>query len=903
MAIITKEQVKRCIGLGTVNPKILNKFFYDIKLKSYDYDYLIQEELIDLTSVRNSFYEAFQRSDTILHGVVDNKLDRVCVVQIDKDIVHYAKRKEYKMNKRYNKPWSMDEIMTKRDIFKFGVLAFINGKLTNNFRIQCADDKTFLYFPRRDYALSIKPTDYIDTVFIPEAYIVTSRTLGPTDKPDSFSLSAYVFDKLNRDYVKECKGFMGYLTPNGDGHPIFMTGIEYDENKDKFIFPNNLPNQISNFTCTLVGMERLSEVIEVAPDLEYLEIKKQKMPIPKNNLLIMVRDTNGYSYHVNTGEIEIKEYYPNIYQIINPNKLYCKIIVLYADNPQNELFDYDDEIKYYLSKVNLLDRYKADNVPDGLREYKPVKWDYNLGNYKDSHGYNLPVINDWFPFLYKLNKISSIYKLWCEFFQTYLRRTYGFLEGWTLDISTIDLSSKYRTETSPELPLSTGLFKKFTTPQYLFVYRNFNGSDSTVPYSWFIDGKYAVPTYSVAVDNYQYVYFDASLINENSIMEVERYDSNIWSREIKIGDGPTEVKVNWLHEPVLALNLFLTDESGNYIGNNERYTVSVKDESLDKNTFFDLDLDKSIFIIESGMTLKFTPTRSGYANKTIYINTNNKPVVYNITTSSLSMFDTMNLNEKKYINRTKKNIISRLRVFTPDGRMLPKWSYKQYETTNIAESPNFTIMSGADQGTPFRIQYMGYEEEMIYRADEIPANGLLNLNGKINKPFSLAYHDIFLNGFKLNKNQIEIIAPFLIAIKNVNTRKDILIYERIKGEELFKFNMDEPSQYLPDIILDQDPEYYNKILQDLTDIVVDPTIPDIGDLVDATIGLIKDFICENFINCDLYYSPAIMDAYETLYPEGQNRILFNADERVEKSIPSSNWFYMNHDSNIIYQNK
>lgn len=903
MAIITKEQVKRCIGLGTVNPKILNKFFYDIKLKSYDYDYLIQEELIDLTSVRNSFYEAFKRSDTILHGVTDNKLDRVCVVQIDKDIVHYAKRKEYKMNKRYNKPWSMDEIMTKRDIFKFGVLAFINGKLTNNFRIQCADDKTFLYFPRRDYALTIKETDYIDTVFIPESYIITSRTLGPTDKQDSYSLSAYVFESINRDYVKECKGFMGYLTPNGDGQPIFMTGITYDADKDKFVFPNNLPNQISNFTCTIIGMEKLSEVIEITPDMEYLEIQRKKMPIPKNNFLIMVRDANGYSYHVNTTEIQIKEYYPNIYQIINPNKLYCKIIVLYADNPQNELFDYDEEIKYYLSKINLLDRYKNDNVPNGLREYKPIKWDYNLGNYKDTTGYNLPIINDWFPFLYKLNKISSIYKLWCEFFQTYLRRTYGFLEGWTLDMSTIDLSSKYRTETSPELPLSTGLFKKFSTPQYLFVYRNYQGSDSTVPYSWFIDGKYAVPTYCVALDNYQYTYFDASLINEKSIMEVERYDSNIWSREIKIGDGPSEVKVNWLTEPVLALNLFLTDENGNYIGNNERYTVSVKDESIDKNNFFDLDLDKSIFIIESGMTLKFTPIRSGYVNKKIYINTNNKPVVYNITTSALSMFDDMNLNEKKYINRTKQNILPRLRVFTPDGRMLPKWSYTQYPTNNIAESPRFTIMSGADQGTPFRVQYMGYEEKIIYTKDEIPSNGLIDLNGKIDKPFSLVYHDIFLNGYKLNKNQVEIIAPFLIAIKNVNTRKDLIIYERVKGEELFKFNKDELSKYLPDIILDEDPEFYNKILQDLTDIVVDPTLPDIGDLVDATIGLLKDFISVNFINCDLYYSPEIMDPYESLYPENTDRILFNADERVEKNVPSSNWFYLNHDSNIIYQNK
>ena len=60
MAIITKDQIKKAIGLGTLNPKIINDFFYNIKLKSYDYDYLIQEQLIDLTSVRNSFYEGTQ---------------------------------------------------------------------------------------------------------------------------------------------------------------------------------------------------------------------------------------------------------------------------------------------------------------------------------------------------------------------------------------------------------------------------------------------------------------------------------------------------------------------------------------------------------------------------------------------------------------------------------------------------------------------------------------------------------------------------------------------------------------------------------------------------------------------------------------------------------------------------
>ena len=159
MPIITKEQVRKAIGLGTLNPKVINDFFYDIKLKSYDYDYKIQQDLIDLTSVENSFWDAFKKSMVIKDAVRDGKLDRVCVVQIDKDIVHYAKRKEYKLSKKYNKPLALKDIMANRDIFKFGVLCFINGKMNLNFKIQAREDKTFILFPRNDFAKTIKETD------------------------------------------------------------------------------------------------------------------------------------------------------------------------------------------------------------------------------------------------------------------------------------------------------------------------------------------------------------------------------------------------------------------------------------------------------------------------------------------------------------------------------------------------------------------------------------------------------------------------------------------------------------------------------------------------------------------------------------------------------------------------
>ncbi len=901
MPIITKEQVKKCISLGTLNPKILKDFFYSIKLKSYDYDYLIQKQLVDLQSEEYNFFECFKQSAVIKDSVRDGYLDKVAVVQIDKDIVHYSKHKIYKNSSLYNKPQTIANMMKQRHIFKFGVLCFINNKLDLNFRIQAREDKTFLLFPVKDYALKVKPTDKIDVVFLPQSVIYTSRGLSEQDRPAPNALHDFAFPDLNRKVLNEAKGFIAFITPKDNSEPLFQTNVKYDTATHRFIFENTLPVNISNFTITIVGLEDYSETIEVDPNTEYLRISRKEMPIPKDNLLIMIRDANGYSYHVNTGEVEIKEYYPNIYKVINPNKYTCKIIVLYANHPQNDEIVYDDEIKYYLSKINLLERYQKGTVPDVLEEYKPITWDYLISDYEVKSGVITPSGNPWFPFLYKMNKISSIYKLWCEFFQTYLRKTYGFLDGWTLDINTIDLEARARMETLPELPLSTGNYKVFNTKQYLFTYRNDLGVERNIPYAWFIDGKFSVPTYSVSDNGYQYVYFDASLIKPDSIMEIERYDGNLWSQKVEVKDAPTEVILNMIDKPILANTLFITDADGNYL-NSREYNITVEEEALGPYTYT-LDLEKSIYILKSGTKVKVVPTGEGYKNKTVYLNCNNRSVVYDLWAKDNGVFEDLELNPKSYIQRTKKNIIGRIRIYSPDGRLYPKWAYKQFETTNITQPPSFTIMAHPEDGIPFRIEYMGYDEEVIYSLEEIPANGLLNLEGKINKPFSLVYHDVFLNGYKLNHSQIEIISPFVIAIKNVNTIKNLVIYERVKGEELFAFNKGEQSQYLPDNLFDEDKEFFDKILEDLTDIVVDPNLPNMDDQIDVTIGLIKDFLIERFINCDKEYTPEEFDAYETLFPEDNWRILFNADERVERQLDQKNWVYLSHDLNIIYNNK
>jgi hypothetical protein len=899
MGFITKSQVKKAISLGTLNPKVIDEFFHDIKFKSYDYDYLIQDQLIDLYTQKNNFKtEVINRNDSIMDAVRDGFRDKVGILQIDKSIVIPGKRKDFKHYSLYNKPLKQEDMMNRRDLFKYGILTFINGVLNTNFKVQPRDDKTFLLFPYTAFDTKVTDTDVISTVMIPECLIAVSRNMTISDMGGSKAIKDQVFENTKKSYFNECKGFMAFfIRANSQYRPLFYTDVKYDYELGVFKFPD-IPASIEGYYIVLIGMESYKETITVAGNQTYFSIPRYNMPVPKSNLIVMIQDSNGYSYSINTGEVGITEYYPNIYKVDNPTRKSFKVIVLYSNKVSNDLIEYDSEMDYYLDLINLLDRYREGTVPDILSEYKPIDWDYLISDYEKTIGIPTPTSDPWFPFLYKLKKISSIYKLWCLFFQTYLRRTYGFLESWLMDVSKIDLPSKIRTSTLPEIPMSSDQYKPFSKPMYMFSYKNYANYDKETPYGWFIDGVFAVPEYIGYIDGYQYVYFDAELIKPDSLIEVERYDGNTWSKLVKINGTSYEGTINWLERPTLMNTLFLTDEDGNYLTSGE-YKVTVQDsKNLDK-TWFDIDMDKSVFIIENGMKIKIEATSSEYMNKKIYIHCNNKSASWNFDATYTPNFSGYNLNVQGNVDKCKKNIIPRIRIFNSKGRMYPRYAYLQEEHTNVNEIPEFQVFADVSQGIPFKVQYLGYDEKIVYQQDEIPKKGLINLEGKLDKPFSLVYHTVFLDGYKLSEKHIKQVSPFKIAIQNVTFVHDLIIYERVHGDELFNFTIgdDVKSSYIADRLLDEDPVFYDEVLRNLNEIIVDPNIPDMDDEIDMMLALIKRELAIKFINMDDIHTPEEYDIYESIFIDGW-RLFLNADTRVDKAIPHFNWFYMNHDYNI-----
>lgn len=901
MSKFERDYTINAISEGTVNPKIVKQFFYDIKLKSYDYCHLIQRELIGLRKHHEPDVGKCISNTEVVANCFETKAVRVVNFPVPFELVHISKRKNYHYSKYYNKVLSYEDLENGKEIFKYTPLFYINNNIFTDIRFKCRDDVTYIYTRYDKFSFTdINENTKIDTQFLSKS-LLDEYTLTGTEianKHISISVFKHPEDIINIDK------YMGYFVK--DNKYIFIKEISLDKESKELVFDVDIPTQLAGYKLVLIGLGNFLERRDFGPSDKFFSVGFQKMPTPKDNMLIMLRSDDGLNYYPNDGSVEIKEYYPNIYEISNPSARSFTVYILYDKTDEVDGIEYDKEIEYYLSKVNLLERYQSNTVPAVLREYKPISWDYLIRDFHDKYTDETWFTEDKYnAFRYKLEKVSDIYKLWCLFFQVFVRRTYGFLPGFLMDMSQMNIEEKIRTDTSKELPLSSNIYKKFDTEQVMFSYRNTDLDGENVSYIFYIDGYMRYPTAIYTYKGYTYVYIDKAYIKEDTFIEVERFDGVKFELPLKVEDGPIEVSLEFLNTTILANALFLVDDQGNYFNlddENPDYLISV----IDIIGTFDIKNKDSVYILTPLCKLRITPLNDNAKNRNIELRCNNRYMTFDapidhendyIGDEDGFEYIFKDLNTYSKIANVRPGVRARLRIYNSDGRMFSKRLIKDSnirQGTNVNDKIDIAFPI-CDDSVPFvTLAYIGYDERLVYRQSKIETKNVINLEGKIPRPFSLTYYDVYLSGIKLNRHNIEIVSPFYIYLKDVATIDDFEIYEKLRpADTVYSFDEDEESDYIGDNLFKDDDEFREDVIDGIEEIIPDPDTGDLDDLVDDFINLIVDFILKEFINADLSYD---LSDYEDYFdPEHGWRLYLNADHRLEKEIPKKYWVYLNHD--------
>ena len=756
---------------------------------------------------------------------------------------------------------------------------FVNGKIYTDYKVLAKNDRVDVYINYQNLMnfLGAFPEE-IKFLFIPDSIMCIANPVA-----SNFSgrnLDATIFH--NYKNFNNMNSFIGFWKHITTGKHVMITDIQYSKEYKIFTINGDIPTYVDQFDLIIIGMRSIKQVQEFPKETEWVSFSTEKMPLPKDNIIIFQRERND-QWVPNTGEISLTEYYPNIYKISNPENKDMKFVALYENNSQNEHISYDNEIAPYMMRMDLLEKYRDGSINETLKEFKPLPWNYNIDDFLEKNKYTKLNFNDlWDSFLYKMDTISNMLKHWSYMYEEYSRRTYGFLSGWYHNISNYtNMEDKIRLNTQPEIE-DPDWYTEFDEPQYLFSYANDMEFGNVNSYCFYIDGKFTIPTKIIVYRNIQYVYFPKKLIKPTSVIEVERFDGNVFTRDFTLpNDGITIPIKELVSRPTIANCLFIVGENGSYLNNGEIDTYVIDPDVGEVK----IDLNTSVYSIDLGMSLKLVPVHESVIDTKIKLCCNNATFQFYSRESGVDFtwgrVNLINLNELGYITNIKQDVLPRIRIYDENGRLIPKRSYEVYKHNNYNEKAKFFIPIRHNEDRTFTVSYIGYDEKLIYHRDNIPANGFVSIEGKTTRPLNLAYHDVYLNGLRLTKYDIDVVGPFHFIIKNLgkfDSLSNLEIYEKSHAtDDFIKFDYGEQSEYIMDKLINNDAEFYQKVIDALEEFTPSGLTSDIDDIRDWFYSLFTDYLPYTYINGD---ERKDLELYFHVFNPTSGRVLLNADDRV-----------------------
>ena len=234
------------------------------------------------------------------------------------------------------------------------------------------------------------------------------------------------------------------------------------------------------------------------------------------------------------------------------------------------------------------------------------------------------------------------------------------------------------------------------------------------------------------------------------------------------------------------------------------------------------------------------------------------------------LFKTMSKNDYRYF-----------RVYN-NGRLIPRHIASVY-------FPDYTIFSEVELRLGFKrmlgvhynisVECMPYMMKQVCYLESIPRDKVINLKGKIDKPFDFKWYDIYLNGKKLVKKDVEIVSANLIKILKSDSLHGLEIIENSRDREYFG-GIDAFRDIIDDLF-ETDKDFADNLNGSVADNenLSDDEVPIIGTIInplDYVVRQLYNFLLESFgmINPDyLQLSRYEINTYKDLTDESGPLIL------------------------------
>lgn len=722
--------------------------------------------------------------------------------------------------------------------------------------------KDFLRKDRSHYSLFIntsfilrrKRTIYKKSDFYKQ--MITRDAISSNTDIFTFNYIAFINGKLSKLFNVVChEGVTEFvlpirskLNPTGVKRSVFNTLMEMNASVTIIITQNT--KDVINFSKVedLFKLDTFHSVITLTPSDNYFSLEPEPMPFPIENIMVLKYGNNAVAFD---HETSLKMYYPNIYELVNEKRNYSVKVVIFYRNDENFNYRYRNELSlFHKYTANIVELYKDKSIPDIIRDYKPQEFIYTEKDFETNY-YGAKTELE-----YKADKLKEWINVNPEVVIPYLKRQIFRNRRFFIQLANISLEDRIRTNNFNEITDETQR-KEFDFPRYLFKFSNIM-ADGFWDFRFFIDGIFYVADEFYSDKKYQYFYVPITKVNENSVIELEKFYPFEYHKEVEFDvdhiQETIEIESDGLG--VYANDVFLTDRETKYI-------------------------DKDGFLLETnvdGIDISFPSSKDSFCNI----------AKANVTILDASLYNTpLDIYIKKVsyyglymtqadIDHTEAVVFDvdtsrdarHIRVFR-NGRILPPRVYNIDFSPYMNGNTSVSVNMSKKKGDVFVVDATPNKYIQVYYAKNISEKGYVDLTGILDKPMDTRWYDVYVNGRKLSEKNIECITATKFFIQGISSRLNLDIYERDRDEEYFSIG----ENSLNELLLQNIDGFFDKIMdgkETLDDIEDDILLNIISDIDNDVMNFYYVFMVGMFINPDL---DQITEDMKKTFPE-----LFIIDE-------------------------
>lgn len=702
-------------------------------------------------------------------------------------------RKRYRNSDFYNAAINQDTISKNPEIFRMNYMVFIEGEYISTTEIYPLESKLGIIIDletgTNQHGISLSQyNEYKERN--PMVTILVVPNFGVLN----LTTNAYALDGLgyeipfsripgSESFTKDTICLVN--TVEKMARRYYEEGIEVDLERNVVTIDRDITPGGPDYYCTFLTFPKLYRIEEVTYENPYFKVDT-KMPCPTEQMVVFVDDAEGrYLFK----KLDITLHYPNIYKVNGLEETEtAKILILQDEAELTTSEAYVNEIAKYEEYVSMLPKYEDGSIPEVLKHYRPSKFVYSIDDYHNSM-YVPSTLN------YKVQKLhKTIYENpWA--LAVYLDLLNLPTDKFYLDMSKVDLSKRVRMTSELELLDETVVDVKFDEEHYVFAMNRHFVNTRTYGFRIFIDGYFQTDNEFAVMPgpDFYYLYIPARKIKPDSVIEIERF---------KLFSFETIGQTDTLEEPIVELET----KDKNTIGySREIYVVDVEsDRYLNKETDIRIDVlyhfadQGDVWVtIPSGRNIPIENKVRVYLKNETYLSKELKVGISRTlamktgeeyhATEDAGEYAIFNYAEIKMSNQGGYDL-GNYRVFNNGKLLLPNQYFitsARYQGVDDIFRTSCELFEGdriTVDRTPARYTVIYYQNEV----DEVNKKGYVDLDGKVELPISLKWYDIYLNGVKLHKKNIEIISPTKFYIHGVDSRKHLVILMKNRDPEVFK---------------------------------------------------------------------------------------------------------------------